>query len=94
MQQRSGGRVQGHISLKDKSNANTGRYGEDFSRAPSQGPNESSQAYQQRLKEWQRRRSMSGNKAGTAKKSTPAPKKKEGSGGYLDRVLRGLKGES
>lgn len=73
---------------------NSGRYGEDFSKPPTKGANESPQAYQQRLKEWQRRRSMSGNKAGTAKKSTPAPKKKEGSGGYLDRILRGLNGES
>lgn len=93
MQQRSGGRVQGHISLKDKANPNRGRYGEDFSRAPSQGANESREAYNQRLKEWQRRRSAGGNKAGTAKKAAPT-KKKESSGNYLDRLLKGLKGES
>jgi len=37
---------------------------------------------------------MSGNKAGTAGKKSPAPKKKGGSGSYLDRILKGLKGES
>lgn len=73
---------------------NSGRYGEDFSKPPAKQPNESPQAYQQRLKEWQRRRSMSGSKVQTGKKDSAPAKKKESSGGYLDKLLRGLKGES
>ena len=73
---------------------NSGRYGEDFSKPPTKGANESPQAYQQRLREWQRRRSMSGSKMPIGKKDSTPAKKKESSGGYLDKLLRGLKGES
>lgn len=69
---------------------NSGRYGEDFSKAPTQKPGESAQAYGMRLKEWQRKRSMSGS---AAKKPTPQ-KKKEPAGGWVDKLLRGLDGKS
>src|SRR3546814_1011008 len=71
----------------NQSNRNRGRYGQDFSAPPKQGENESRADYNQRLKEWQRRRSMSGGKAGTQTtaqpKSKPAAKsqKKESPGG-------------
>ena len=71
---------------------NSGRYGEDFSKPPTKGANESPQAYQQRLKEWQRRRSMSGS-AGGNKKPAAAPEKKESAGGWADRVVSALKGK-
>src|SRR3546814_3067088 len=58
----------------NQSNRNRGRYGQDFSAPPKQGENESRADYNQRLKEWQRRRSMSGGKAGT--QTTAQPKSK------------------
>src|SRR3546814_4824921 len=47
----------------NQSNRNRGRYGQDFSAPPKQGENETRADYNQRLKEWQRRRSMRGGKA-------------------------------
>src|SRR3546814_20372793 len=58
-----------------QSNRNRGRYGQDFSAPPKQGENESRADYNQRLKEWQRRRSMSGGKEGT---QTRAEESREG----------------
>lgn len=72
---------------------NSGRYGEDLSRPPDQRSGESREAYLLRLKEWQRKRSMSGSKAGTRKKeSQPEPKKKESAGGWMGKVTRALGG--
>src|SRR3546814_18830345 len=79
---------------RKQSNRNRGRYGQDFSAPPKQGENESRADYNQRLKEWQRRRSMSGGKAGTQTtaqpKSKPAAKsqKKESPGGWMGKVVR------
>lgn len=75
---------------------NKGKYGEDFSKAPTQNAGESNQAYAARLKDWQRRRSMSGSASGTRKPAAaPAQKKKASpSGGFVDKILRGLNGES
>lgn len=70
---------------------NKGRYGEDFSKAPTQAAGESAQAYAARLKEWQRRRSMSGSAMTTGKKTATTTKKKESSGSWMDKVVRGLK---
>src|SRR3546814_15487280 len=58
----------------NQSNRNRGRYGQDFSAPPKQGENESRADYNQRLKEWQRRRSMSGGKAWTQTKTQPKSK--------------------
>src|SRR3546814_3784396 len=83
----------------NQSNRNRGRYGQDFSAPPKQGENESRADYNQRLKEWQRRRSMSGGKAGTQTtaqpKSKPAAKsqKKESPGGWMGKVVRALSGK-
>src|SRR3546814_8090615 len=83
----------------NQSNRNRGRYGQDFSAPPKQGENESRADYNQRLKEWQRRRSMSGGKAGTQTtaqpKSKPAAKsqKKESPGGWMGKVVRALRSE-
>src|SRR3546814_9838635 len=77
----------------NQSNRNRGRYGQYFSAPPKQGENESRADYNQRLKEWQRRRSMSGGKAGTQAtaqpKSKPAAKsqKKESPGGWMGKEI-------
>lgn len=72
---------------------NKGRYGEDFSKAPTQNPGESAAAYGARLKEWQRKRSMSGSRAGTQTKSstTTTTKKKDSSGNFVTKILDALK---
>src|SRR3546814_13501730 len=86
-------------SQGNQSNRNRGRYGQDFSAPPKQGENESRADYNRRLKEWQRRRSMSGGKAGTQTtaqpKSKPAAKsqKKESPGGWLGKVVRAVSGK-
>src|SRR3546814_3116808 len=86
-------------SQGNQSNRNRGRYGQDLSAPPKQGENESRADYNQRLKEWQRRRSMSGGKAGTQTtaqpKSKPAAKsqKKESPGGWMGKVVRALSGK-
>ena len=91
MQQKKGGQVQGHMSKFDSNgtriNKPGGRYNEDFSTAPSQNAGESAQAYGARLKEWQRRRSMSGSK----KPATPPAKKKESAGGWAGKIVDALK---
>src|SRR3546814_15568332 len=77
----------------NQSNRNRGRYGQDFSAPPKQGENESRADYNPRLKEWQRRRSMRGGKAGTQTttqpKSKPAAKsqKKESRGGWMGKAI-------
>src|SRR3546814_17042775 len=80
----------------NQSNRNRGRYGQDFSAPPKQGENESRAYYNQRLKEWQRRRSMSGGKAGTQTraqpKSTPEARsqKKAHPGSRMGKVVRAV----
>lgn len=68
---------------------NSGRYGEDFSKAPTQNAGESAAAYAARLKEWQRKRSMAGS--AMTKKSATTTKKKESSGSWMDKVVKALK---
>lgn len=71
---------------------NKGKYGEDFSKAPTKAAGESPAAYAARLKDWQRRRSMSGSSMTTAKKSTATTTKiKESSGSWMDKVVKALK---
>lgn len=73
---------------------NTGRYGMDFSKPPKQEPGESPQAYGQRLKDWQRKRSMSGDRQGTGKPrpaNAPPPKKKESATGWAAKIVEALK---
>src|SRR3546814_18724602 len=78
-------------SQGNQSNRNRGRYGQDFSAPPKQGENESRADYNRRLKEWQRRRSMSGGKAGNQTTAQPKSKqeakrqKKETPGGWMGR---------
>lgn len=72
---------------------NNGRYGEDLSKPPAQKSGESRDAYMQRLKDWQRKRSMSGNAAGTKKPAKPADSKKAAPSGWADKLVRGLRGE-
>ena len=95
MQQKKGGQVQGHMSKYDSSgsriNKPGGRYNEDFSTAPSQNNGESAQAYAARLKEWQRRRSMSGSAMTTGKKSATTTKTKDSSGNFVTKILDALK---
>src|SRR3546814_18662153 len=81
----------------NQSNRNRGRYGQDFSAPPKQGENESRADYNQRLKEWQRRRSMSGGKAGTQTTAQPKRKpaakttNKESHGGWMGKGVRALR---
>ncbi len=72
---------------------NKGKYNEDFSKAPTQNAGESAQAYGQRLKDWQRRRSMNGSKAPTAKPKPATTQKKPTGGafGWADKVIDALK---
>lgn len=77
---------------------NSGRYGQNLTEAPTQGKNESRDAYLARLKEWQRRRSMSGSKGGTKKVDSSVPKSADVSSpqnpkGWMGKVIRALKGD-
>src|SRR3546814_16453207 len=82
----------------NQSNRNRGRYGQDFSAPPKQGENESRADYNQRWKEWQRRRSMSGGKAGTQTTAEPKSQQaatstqKKSPGGRRGKDVRALRG--
>lgn len=70
---------------------NSGRYGEDFSKAPTQNAGESAAAYAARLKEWQRRRSMAGSSMTKKSSTSTTTKKQESSGSWMDKVVKALK---
>jgi len=76
-------------------NRNQGKYGEDFSRAPTQGKNESRAAYNQRLKDWQRRRSMSGSRQQRDSKVPRSAdiKTPQNPDGWMGKVIRALGGD-
>src|SRR3546814_11695554 len=73
----------------NQSNRHRGRYGQDFSAPSKQGENESRADYNQRMQAWQRRRRMSGGKAGPQTTAQPKSKpsatseKKESTGGSM-----------
>lgn len=79
--------------------ANNGKYGENLDAIPTQGKGESRDAYNQRLKDWQRKRSRGGSKPGGAAK---APEKRlpratelplhSNPGGWMDKVVTALGG--